>query len=53
MAAVLGDMKMEGGDHEGGFLMREKLSPPPGMDSEPRFRWTVRDEFDYKGLLGR
>jgi len=55
VAAVLGDTGPKDGDYEGGFLKRDRLwlSAPPGMGEEtPRFRWTVRDEFDYKGLLG-
>lgn len=55
VAAVLGDADESEGDHHGGFLDRRKLAAPRGMGSEgdasARFRWTVRDEFVFSGLL--
>jgi 5-methylcytosine-specific restriction protein B len=54
VAAVLGDAAGSEGDHQGGFLDRKKLAPPKGMESDDdgtaRFRWRVRDQFDYAGL---
>jgi len=52
VAAVLGDTGPKDGDYEGGFLKRDRLSAPGMGEETPRFRWTVRDKFDYKGLLG-
>jgi 5-methylcytosine-specific restriction protein B len=55
VAAVLGDADESEGDRQGGFLDRTKLPAPKGMGSEgdvsSRFRWTVRDKFDFSGLL--
>lgn len=54
VAAVLGDADDRDGDREGGFLDRQKLKAPQGMgsdeDSAPRYRWHVRDRFDYARL---
>jgi 5-methylcytosine-specific restriction protein B len=58
IAAVLGDLEAHEGPITGGFLKREILNPPPGIeDGDPvaRFRWQVRsvDEgFDYSKLVG-
>ncbi len=55
VAAVLGDAAGGDGDRQGGFLDRKKLVAPKGLDSDedgiPRFRWRVRDRFDYAGLI--
>lgn len=55
IAAVLGDADDGEGDREGGFLNRKKLTPPKGMggqeESAARFRWSVRERFDFSGLL--
>jgi hypothetical protein len=54
VAAVLGDASDGDGDHAGGFLDRRQLKAPaaPGGDDDPvpRYRWTVRDTFDYGKL---
>lgn len=54
VAAVLGDADDGDGNREGGFLKREKLAIPKGMggdgDAVVRFRWSVRDRFDFSGL---
>lgn len=57
VAAVLGDAKVHEGPIIGGFLKRELLKAPPGMDSEAdgptRFRWSLKDAdegFDYARL---
>ena len=54
VAAVLGDADAGGGDRDGGFLDRRQLKPPKGMgsdeDAAPRYRWRVRDGFDYARL---
>ena len=54
IAAVLGDATEMEGDREGGFLSRRQLAPPPafggGSEATPRYRWTVRDMFDYSKL---
>ncbi|PZX17490.1 dynein-related subfamily AAA family protein [Palleronia aestuarii] len=57
VAAVLGDAAPEGSAPMGGFLRREALSPPPGLDADgdgaSRYRWTVREDgFDYARLAG-
>jgi DNA polymerase III delta prime subunit len=58
IAAVLGDLEAHEGPITGGFLKREILNPPPGLedgDAVARFRWQVRsvDEgFDYSKLVG-
>lgn len=55
VAAVLGDADDGADDLEGGFLKRMKLRPPKGLggedDGEVRFRWSVRDRFDFSGLV--
>jgi 5-methylcytosine-specific restriction protein B len=55
VAAVLGDADESDGDREGGFLDRKKLAVPKGManggEAPSRFRWTVRDRFDFSGFL--
>ena len=47
VARVLGDA----GDGANGFLKRDVLKPPPGLDAEfdngHRYRWSVRADFDY------
>ncbi|MEO9780024.1 MAG: AAA family ATPase [Sedimentitalea sp.] len=47
VAAVLGDAEAHEGPIIGGFLKRELLKAPPGMDSEAdgptRFRWSLKD----------
>lgn len=54
VAAVLGDADDGDGNCEGGFLKREKLAAPKGLggdgDAVARFRWSVRDRFDFSGL---
>jgi 5-methylcytosine-specific restriction protein B len=54
VAAVLGDADDGDSNREGGFLKREKLNPPKGFggdgDAAVRFRWSVRDSFDFSGL---
>lgn len=54
LALVLGDTDEGEGDHEGGFLDRRQLKAPNGLeagsDASPRYRWTVRDTFDYTKL---
>lgn len=57
VAAVLGDGDPGDGPIHGGFMQREVLKAPPGMDEDgdgmPRFRWSVRpDGFSYDGLTG-
>jgi hypothetical protein len=51
VAAVLGDADDGEGDREGGFLDRTKLKAPEGLgndeDAAPRYRWRIRDTFDY------
>lgn len=55
VAAVLGDLDDKEDDRQGGFLDRKKLTPPKGMggdtDAAVRFRWSVRETFDFSGLL--
>ncbi|WP_143749423.1 AAA family ATPase [Caballeronia arvi] len=55
VAAVLGDADEGDGDREGGFLNRKKLVPPKGMgmdgDAPARFRWTVREKFDFSRIV--
>lgn len=55
VAAVLGDLDDMEDDRQGGFLDRKKLTPPKGMggdiDAAVRFRWSVRETFDFSGLL--
>lgn len=55
VAAVLGDVDEGEGDREGGFLDRKRLLAPKGMgvegDAAMRFRWSVRDKFDFSGLV--
>lgn len=54
VAAVLGDADDDDADRKGGFLDRRKLKVPRGMgsdeDSAVRYRWQVRDTFDYSRL---
>ena len=56
VAAVLGDADDGEGDREGGFLDRKRLKAPKGLGGEeeaaPRYRWQVRDQFDYIRLVG-
>lgn len=55
VAAVLGDADEGEGNREGGFLDRKRIAAPKGMggqeESAARFRWSVRNTFDYSGLL--
>jgi 5-methylcytosine-specific restriction enzyme B len=58
VAAVLGDAEAHEGPITGGFLKRELLEAPPGMDSHAdgptRFRWSLKDAdegFDYARLM--
>ena len=58
VAAVLGDAETHEGPIIGGFLKREMLKAPPGIDSEAdgptRFRWSLKDAdegFDYARLM--
>lgn len=57
VAAVLGDAETHEGAINGGFLKRELLKAPPGMDGDAdgptRFRWSLKDAdegFDYSRL---
>ncbi len=54
LAVVLGDAGEGEGDREGGFLDRRPLNAPNGLegggDASPRYRWTLRDTFDYAKL---
>lgn len=54
VAAVLGDADDGEADRKGGFLDRKRLRAPKGMgevDGTVRFRWSVRDTFDFSGLV--
>lgn len=55
VAAALGDGNDGEGDHAGGFLDRKRLTCPRGMgsdgDAPARFRWTVREQFDFENLV--
>ena len=55
VAAVLGDANEGEGNYSGGFLDRKKLATPRGMggdgDATVRFRWSVRDQFDFSNLV--
>ena len=55
VAAVLGDADTGDGEIDGGFLKRERLRAPPGMEDDEdavRFRWSVRSgPFSYDKLL--
>lgn len=55
VAAVLGDGDDGDGDFQGGFIDRERLRPLKGSgdieDASPRYRWIVRDHFNYDRLL--
>lgn len=56
VAAVLGDLETHEGKILGGFLKREILKAPPGLDDQdtaPRYCWNLRSEvegFDYGRL---
>lgn len=54
VAAVLGDANDNEGNHEGGFLNRLQLKVPIGLggngEAAPRYRWQVRNTFDYTKL---
>ena len=53
VARVLGDA----GDGINGFLTRKALAAPPGLGDDyedaTRYRWSVRDRFDYDAFAGR
>lgn len=55
VAAILGDADEGQSDREGGFLDRKKLVAPKGMggegDGQVRFRWSVRESFDFSRLV--
>jgi len=58
VAAVLGDAEAHEGAIEGGFMNRQPLTAPPGLDENdggmPRFRWSLRDgPFSYDNLTGQ
>lgn len=58
VAAVLGDAEAHEGAIEGGFMNRQPLTAPPGLDEDddgmPRFRWSLRDgPFSYDKLTGQ
>lgn len=60
VAAVLGDARVDERPFTGGFMRREALTPPPGLEDDGngavRFRWTLREEtegFEYAGLIGQ
>jgi 5-methylcytosine-specific restriction enzyme B len=54
LAVVLGDADEREGGREGGFLDRRQLKVPTGLggdgEAPPRYRWKVRDTFDYANL---
>jgi len=54
VAAVLGDADDGEGNRDGGFLDRRQLRVPTGLGGEdepaPRYRWRMRDTFDYGKL---
>jgi 5-methylcytosine-specific restriction enzyme B len=54
VAAVLGDADDGDGNREGGFLDRRQLRVPAGLGGDdepaPRYRWKVRNMFDYSKL---
>ncbi len=54
LALVLGDADEGEGDRKGGFLDRWQLKPTNGVsgdgEAQPRYRWKVRDTFDYAKL---
>lgn len=56
VAAVLGDASSDEQMLRGGFMIRDVLKVPPGMedgDGAPRYRWSLRNGgFDYSGLGG-
>lgn len=56
VATVLGDVDEGEGSREGDFLDRIVLTPPTGTESDengaPRFRWIIRDRFDFTKLSG-
>ena len=56
VAAVLGDASPDERTLRGGFMIRDVLNVPPGMEDSygaPRYRWSLReDAFDYAGLGG-
>jgi 5-methylcytosine-specific restriction protein B len=56
VAAVLGDASTDDRPMRGGFMVRDVLRVPPGMedgDGVTRYRWTLRtDQFEYSGLGG-
>ncbi|MGK7653226.1 AAA family ATPase [Roseovarius sp. B08] len=56
VAAVLGDASSDEQMLRGGFMIRDVLKVPPGMedgDGAPRYRWSLCDGgFDYSGLGG-
>lgn len=55
VAVVLGDGNETGGDREGKFLDCKRLVPPKGMggdsDTSTRFRWTVRNHFNFSDFM--
>lgn len=55
VAAVLGDLENTNGGRAGAFLDRTKLTVPRGMgddaDVTARFRWTVREMFNFSDFL--
>lgn len=54
VAAVLGDIDAASDGSQRGFLDRIPLQPPNGMnedaDSSTRYRWLVKDRFDFERL---
>lgn len=53
LAMVLGERE---GAKDGAFLNCDRIPPPPGLDGEDRWRWSVRPSFApdaYQRLLGR
>jgi len=55
VAAVLGDGDDGESDRAGAFLDRKRLAAPKGLgvdgDAEVRFRWSVREKFDFSKLV--
>ncbi len=54
LAVVLGDAEEGEGDRVGGFVDRRQLKVPTGLggdgEASPRYRWQVRDTFNYEKL---
>ncbi|MBP2238688.1 hypothetical protein J2Z31_005229 [Sinorhizobium kostiense] len=57
VATVLGDGNGDEGLRDVGFIDRQPLRAPDGMggneDAAPRYRWSVRERFNYDRLMGK